>query len=162
MKAIVYTSNTGHTERYAKMLSEKIGLPTFTIEEAKKQLPKGTEIIYMGWLFATSVKGYNKVKRRYKICAVCAVGLCETGYLLKEVRNAISLPKEIPLFTLQGGITLEELKGINKTMIATLTKFFKKKKNPTEDDKKMIELLSKSEDFVDEKNLLSVLEWYKV
>ena len=39
MKAeyIVYVSNTGHTERYAKMLAEKIGLTAISYEDAKKR-----------------------------------------------------------------------------------------------------------------------------
>ena len=57
MKAIVYTSNTGFTARYAQMLGEKLALPVLELKDACKQLPKGTEIIYMGWLFASAVKG---------------------------------------------------------------------------------------------------------
>ena len=40
IKAIVYESNTGHTMQYAKMLSEKLNIPCFTIEEAKTNLQK--------------------------------------------------------------------------------------------------------------------------
>ena len=47
MKAIVYTSNTGYTARYAKMLSEKTNLPFLTFAEAKDHLSKGDEIIFM-------------------------------------------------------------------------------------------------------------------
>lgn len=32
---IVYESNTGHTKQYAKMLSEKLNIPYFTISEAR-------------------------------------------------------------------------------------------------------------------------------
>ena len=40
LKAIVYKSNTGHTMQYAKMLSEKVNIPYFTINEAKNNLKK--------------------------------------------------------------------------------------------------------------------------
>ena len=60
--AIVYVSNTAHTERYAKMLADKLSLPLYELKEAKKKLKKGSEIIYMGWLFASSIKGYGKAK----------------------------------------------------------------------------------------------------
>ena len=76
MKAIVYTSNTGHTAKYAKMLGEKTSLPVYALGEAKKQLSSGTEIIYLGWLFANGIKGYKKAAKKYKISAICAVGLC--------------------------------------------------------------------------------------
>ena len=78
MKAIVYTSNTGHTAEYAKILGEQTGLPVYALSEAAKQLSNGTEIIYLGWLFANNIKGYKKAAKQYKISAICAVGLCDT------------------------------------------------------------------------------------
>ena len=36
MDAIIYTTNTGSTERYAKLLAQEIGLPTYSLTEAKK------------------------------------------------------------------------------------------------------------------------------
>ena len=39
IQAIVYTSNTGYTAEYARMLGEKTGLPVLTLNEAKKSLP---------------------------------------------------------------------------------------------------------------------------
>ena len=56
MKAIVYTSNTGHTAEYAKILCKKTGLPVYALNEAAKHISNGTEIIYLGWLFANSIK----------------------------------------------------------------------------------------------------------
>ena len=42
MKAIVYTSQTGHTQRYAQMLSERTGVPAWSAKEAKEKLQRGT------------------------------------------------------------------------------------------------------------------------
>ena len=56
---IVYTSNTGYTEKYAKLLGEQLGLPVFSAEQADS-LPEGTEVLYLGWLMAGVVKGYKK------------------------------------------------------------------------------------------------------
>lgn len=36
MDAIIYTTNTGSTERYAKLLAQEIGLLTYSLTEAKK------------------------------------------------------------------------------------------------------------------------------
>ncbi len=38
MNAIVFTSNTGHTAKYAKILGEKTGLPVYSLKEAQKSL----------------------------------------------------------------------------------------------------------------------------
>ena len=44
MKAIVYTSQTGHTQRYAQMLAERTGVPAYSLKEAGKSLRRGREI----------------------------------------------------------------------------------------------------------------------
>lgn len=161
MKAIVYTSNSGFTAKYAKMLGEKIGLPVYELTDAANYIQKGTEIIYFGWLFASSVKGYKKAAKRYEISAVCGVGLCDTGALLSEVRKAISLPDSIPLFTLQGGMNHSKLRGINKFMINMLTKGLSSQTNRSESDERMLSLLQNDGDYVSEENLSAVLEWYR-
>lgn len=103
MDAIVYTSNTGFTEKYAKLLGGKLFLPVYSLEEAKGKLAAGAEIIYLGWLMAGTVKGYKPAVRRYRIRAVGAVGMAATGTNTDQVRKSNHLPEKIPVFTLQGG-----------------------------------------------------------
>ncbi len=74
MDAIVYTSNTGSTKRYAELLSQMIGLPAFALGDAKDKLSANAGIIYLGWIMASGVKGYSAAAKRYKIHAVCGVG----------------------------------------------------------------------------------------
>lgn len=160
-KAIVYTSNTGHTARYAEMLSGKIGLPFYTLEEAKSALPKKTPVIYMGWLFASRVKGYKKAAKRYDVLSVCAVGLCPTGQLLKEVRSAAKIPQDVPLFTVQGGMDYAKLKGINKFMIDVLVKNLRKKNSSDPGEKAMLALIEQGGNFVNKRHLADVIRWYE-
>ena len=89
--AIVYTSNTGYTRQYARLLGEQIGLPVYSLEEANSQLSGGSPVIYLGWIHASHVKGYSKAAKRFAVCAVCGVGLCDTGTLTSEVRTAICI-----------------------------------------------------------------------
>lgn len=160
MKAIVYTSNTGHTKKYAEILAEKTGLAVYNLEKDTKLLPKGSDVIFLGWLFVSSIKGYKKAKRLYNVKAVCGVGLCDTGCMLEEVRKAIKLPKYIPLFTVQGGINKPKLKGINKFMIDMLIKMMESKDEKSDDDKRMLELLNNDCDYVCEENLKDLISWY--
>ena len=74
MRAIVYTSNTGSTAKYAKLLSHQICVPSFSMVEAKTKVKPGAEIIYMGWIMAGKIKGYPEAARKYNIQAVCGVG----------------------------------------------------------------------------------------
>lgn len=159
--AIVYTSGTGHTRQYAFLLGEKTGLAFYTLEEAMSLLPAGTPVLYLGWIHASHVKGYANAAKRFTICAVCGVGLCDTGTMILEVRKATAIPEEIPLFTLQGGMDRGKLKGINKLMITMLTKGLASQKQRSEQDDRMLELLSKDANYVSEENLAGVEQWYR-
>ena len=160
MKVIVFTSNTGHTAEYSKMLGTKIGLPVYALCEAAKKLQKGTEIIYLGWLFANNIKGYKKATKKYKVSAICAVGLCDTGTAVAEVRKANSISEETPLFTMQGGMDKTKLRGINKFMINMLTKGLSSKKERTENDERMLELLTHDKNYVSEENITAFMKWF--
>lgn len=66
IKAIVYKSNTGHTEQYAHLLSDKLNIPCYSLREANRKLKKDDGIIYLGWLFAGKVKGLKKASKNIK------------------------------------------------------------------------------------------------
>ena len=87
--AIVYTSSTGHTRKYALLLGEQIGLPAFSLEEANSRLPCGSPVISM------------------------------------------------------------------------LTKGLASQKQRSAQDERMLELLSKDENYVSPENLAGLLQWYR-
>ena len=159
--AIVYTSNTGHTRQYALLLGKQIGLPVYSLEETNSHLSGGSPVIYLGWVHASHIKGYSAAARRFAVCAVCGVGLCDTGTLISEVRKATAIAEDIPLFTLQGGIDRGRLKGMDKLMISMLTKGLASQKQRSAQDDRMLELLNKDESYVSPENLAEVVQWYK-
>ena len=159
--AIVYTSNTGHTRQYALLLGEQIDLPAYSLDEAGSQLPHGSPVIYLGWIHASHIKGYAKAASRFALCAVCGVGLCDTGTLTSEVRKATAIAENIPLFTLQGGIDRSRLKGMDKLMISMLSKGLSAQKQRSALDDRMLELLSKDESYISLENLAEVLQWHR-
>lgn len=159
VNAIVYTSNTGYTAAYAKLLAQKTGLPLYTLEEAPKALAKGTPILYMGWLMAGTVKGCGKAAKHFAIQAVCGVGLGDTGAQDDAARKACGLPAEVPVFTLQGGMDHAKLKGPYRFAIKMLTKAMGARKNRTPGEDRMFDLLIKGGNYVSEENLAAVLAW---
>ena len=60
MKAIIYTSNTGGTERYARLLAEQTGLPAYSLTEAKEAVPAGA-VRAMGPRRSATVSGRSAV-----------------------------------------------------------------------------------------------------
>ena len=107
MDAIVYTSNTGSTQEYAKLFSKKTGLPAYSLKEAEKKLPSGSKIIYMGWLATGSVKGFGKAAKLYGVRALCGVGMGKTGSQIQDIRKQNSVADTTPVFMLQGNFDMK-------------------------------------------------------
>ena len=165
MKAIIYTTNTGSTAQYAKMLAEKTGLPAFSMEEAKSKAEAGSEIIYLGWIMAAQVKGYKAAAKKYRIRAVCAVGMEKTGTRTEEIRKKTCVPDEIPLFTLQGNFNVKKLHGIYRLMMSMMVRMVPKqlesKADRTQRESEMLEIMLHGGENVRKENLGEVLEWLK-
>ena len=161
--AIVYTSNTGYTAKYAHLLAEKTELPVYTLEEAKKSLPAGTDIVYLGWLMASFVKGYNKAAKLFYVRAVCGVCMGETGSQTDDVRKNNKIPAEVPVFTMQGGFNMKKLRGaykfMMKLMVKKLTKDITSKPSITSEDKKLLYMMTEGADYVLPQNLDPVIEF---
>ena len=161
--AIVYTSNTGYTAEYARMLGEKTGLPVW--ELASRQVPRGSDILYLGWLMAGNIQGYKKAARDYRIRAVCAVGMSATGSQLEYLRKTNAIPEEIPLYPIQGGFDLERLHGVYKLMMTIMKKTAGKgladKADRTPEEDALLDLLQNGGSRVREENLDGILAWYE-
>lgn len=162
MTAILYTSNTGSTEKYAKMLGEKIDLPVYALDDAP--VAKGEEILYMGWVMASGIKGYKKACQKYHVKAVCAVGMGATGSQLAELRKQNAVPESLPLFTLQGGFDMNKLHGVYKLMMKLVGKALRKgldeKTDRTAEEDDMLDMLIHGGDRVKAENLEEILNWY--
>ncbi len=116
--AIVYTSNTGFTRRYAKMLGETLHLPVRDLKEAQNSLPQGEAVVYLGWLMAGSVKGLKKAATRYNLAALCAVGMTPAdGKQAGDLRERGAVPPSVPIFYLRGGYAPNRIKGLYKPMM---------------------------------------------
>lgn len=153
MKAnkIVYTSNTGFTERYARMLAQATGLPCFRLEES----PRGGSAVYLGWLMAGKVKGLDRAKKKHLVTGCCAVGLGETG-------DVERLSAQLPggeVFYLQGGYAHEKQRGLNRLMMTVMIKAMGKK--PPEDAaaQRLLKAAREGADFVSMAQLEPVIAW---
>ena len=165
MEAIIYTTNTGSAEQYAKMLAEQTGLSVFSMEEAKSEVEEGSEIIYLGWIMAAQVKGYKTAAKKYKIRAVCAVGMERTGTRTEQIREKTFVPAEVPLFTLQGNFNVKKLHGFYRLMMSMMVKMVTKqlvaKTDRTQRENEMLEIMLQGGENVRKENLAEVLDWYK-
>ena len=164
MDAIIYTTNTGSAERYAKLLAQETGLPACSLAEAKKRNFAGAEVVYLGWIMAGSVKGYAEAAKRYRVRAVCGVGMGQTGTQIESVRKKSAIPADIPLFTLQGDFNVKKLHGIYRPMmeimVKTVGKSLAEKEDRTSEEDDMLDMMLHGGERVKAENLSAVLDWY--
>lgn len=161
MKAIVYRSNTGFTEKYARLLGERLDLSVFSLDEAVLSLSRKDRVIYMGWLMAGRVIGLKRAMLRFTICAVCGVGMSETDQTesMKKKHKKCTAP----MFYLQGGFDMTKLHGIYRLMMRIMEKVVRgsagKKDAKAAESGKMIDVLENGGDFVSAEKLSDVVKW---
>ena len=140
------------------------GLPAYSLAEAKSAVSTGAEVIYLGWIMAGSIKGYAAAARRYRVRAVCAVGMGRTGTQADSVRKKTAVPTGIPVFTLQGNFDVKKLHGVYRPMMELMVKTAgkalveKSDRTPEEDD--MLDMMLHGGERVKAENLRAVLDWY--
>jgi len=115
LKAIVYESNSGFTEKYASLLSEQTGLPAARLKEASAFA--GEDVAFLGWLCAGSIKGAKKARARFNVCAVGAVGMATYSSEYEAKLQRENGLEGTPFFYMQGGLDMARLKGIYKFML---------------------------------------------
>ena len=156
ISAIVYTSATGFTARYAQMLAGETGLPAFRLEEADALAPKAP-VLCLGWLRAGSVRGLKTARRRFRVAGVCAVGMAPEADP-EQLRRDSGL-RDAPFFYLRGGYAPEKLPGPYKLMMAPMTKAVTGHPPKDENEAAMQEAFRHGGDWVDEGALAPVLAW---
>ena len=157
-EAIVYTSCTGHTQRYAHMLGRAAELPVLELKEAG--LAPNTPVIYLGWLMAGGVKGLKQARKRFDVQAVCAVGMAVPSKEGKEkMAKDNGLDDGVRLFYLRGGYAPKQLPWLYRTMMAVKTKSVLKQPVKTEADRMLRDAFVNGGSWVTEEQLAPVLAW---
>lgn len=151
-KVIVYKSKTGHTERYAKMLSEELDIPCYSYKEAK--VSDNDKVIFLSYIYASKIMGLSKALNKYNIKAIIAVGALAYS---KDYVNTLKQTNNIdkPFFYLRGGIDYSKLNFIFRKFLPIIGKDIAK------DDKELLNLFKNGGDFVTKDNLKDVINHLK-
>lgn len=150
---IVYESNTGHTEEYAKMLSTALDIPCVSLKDYK---PDFEEVIFMGWIMAGMIKGYSKIKNKATIICTIAVGIMPET---KEKTDALIKNNDInkQFFYLQGGANYHKLRCIKKRLLKAVGK--KMAKESLEENKEIVEIIKNGGSLVKKENLNEIINY---
>ena len=161
IKAIVYCSNTGFTEAYARMLSEELDLPVFSEKQAHLHLGSGDSVFFLVWVLGSSIKGLEKARKRYDVEGTASVGLVLTDQSVAEIRKRNKIADDAPFFALHGGLAIEKLHGFYKLVFKLGTKALERTSSAPADEKmETYKILTEGASFLDRKNLKPIVSWY--
>lgn len=169
---IIYTSQTGFTQKYAAWISNRMQGDLLTIKEAKKKDKKYFEqydaIIYGGWAMAGSVVqskwfiGKASGWRDKKLVLFCVGASPEANPDVEQNLHKLLTDDErkyIKVFYCQGGLDYSKMNMPSKLAMKTLVSVLKKKKNASQKDKDMANMIEHSYDISDEKFIDPIVEY---
>ena len=172
MKAVViYNSQTGFTKRYAQWIAEAAGAECVELEGVKKRsFDDYDAIIFGGWACAGGISKLKWFKahmdnwRGKKLIVYCVGGSpAEAPDIPQALRSNFSDAQweKVKVFYLPGGFNYEQMPSVSKMMMKVFLKTLRAKKDKTEEEKVMVEMISHSYDISDRKYIEPILEWLK-
>lgn len=172
MKTIViYTSQTGFTKRYAEWIAEATGADCLELSAAKKtELSAYDAIVYGGWACAGGIskigwfKGNIEKWQGKKLAAFCVGGSPadspDIDIALK--RNFSEAEREkVKVFYCPGGFNYEKMSVPSRLMMKMFIKTLETKKDKTEAEQMMTEMLSSSYDISDKSYIEPLLRYLR-
>lgn len=164
ISAIVYTSNSGYTAEYARMLGQATGLPVNDLHQIHTPQPD-EEVIFLGWLMADRIVGWAKANAYFKVRAVCQVGMTPGSQATARARREkLKLPEDIAVFALQGGFDMKRLHGPYRLAMQVMCRKIKKELEAKGElnaaQQLTYEMVTRGASAVCPANLQPVIDWY--
>ena len=170
MKAIVvYNSQTGFTKRYAEWICQASGAECVELKQAKKvSFSDYDAIVYGGWCMAGGVTKLDWFKKQIsgltdagKKILVYVVGASpaespDISVAMKKVFSGDEW-KGVKTFYCPGGLNYDKMNFFSRFLMKMLAKSLKSKKDASEKDIQMAEMISKSYDIADKKYIEPIL-----
>lgn len=169
---VIYISQTGFTRKYAEWLSKRMDADILTIQEAKKKsmeyFGEYDAIVYGGWAMAGSVvdsKWFLQKSAEWKdkrMAIFCVGASPEENPDVEESLNRLLTDEQktyMKAFYCQGGIDYSRMKTPSKLAMKALVSVLKNKKDASEKEKDMANMIDHSYDISDEKYLDPIVRY---
>lgn len=166
---VIYNSQTGFTEQYAKWIAQDLKAKCVSFEQAKHEDLKAYQgIIFGSWACAGKIckigwfnKQTDSLKEK-KLALFCTGAAPVMSEDLKKsmVKEEQERP-EIKCFYFPGGLNYQKMGLVSKTMMKSLVTALKAKKNPSKEDQLMREMLSSSYSLAKEDYILPLVHFFK-
>lgn len=165
---VVYNSETGFTKRYAEWLAEDIGCEAVALKEAKqKDFSSYDTMIFGSWChagFIRELKWFKNVMKSSpeKKYIVYAVGASPIDNPEIEPTLKMNITEEYSercrVFYCPGGLNYAKMSFVHRIMMKMFAKMMAGKKDKTESEKVMAEMISKDYDISDRKYIQPIME----
>lgn len=161
--AVVYRSKSGYTEKYAKWIAKAVNADLFRGEKTQAEdLLDYDTIVYGGGLYAVGINGlklitdnYDKLKNKKLI--VFGLGASPVRpAIVEEVKNrnlTVEQQETIDFFLLRGGFDKRKLTTVDRLLMQIMKINLKMKKQPTPDERGMLNAFNHPVDFTSEKQI---------
>lgn len=169
--AVIYTSQTGFTKRYAQWIAEAAGADCFELSDArKKELSAYEAIVFGGWACAGSISKLSWFTSNMdkwtdkKLIVFCVGGSpADTPDIETAVKKNFTEAelKRVDVFYCPGGFNYEKMSLPSKLMMKMFFKALKAKKDKTEGEEEMTKYISSSYDISDKRYIEPVLACLK-
>ncbi len=160
---IIYASNSGYTKQYAMMLRDKLDICAYSVDDVP-EVYKGGDAIFLGWVMAGKIVGYEKAKKMCNVRCVVGVGMsAESEAQTAYISCKVDPPASARLFYIQGGYDFAKLHGIYKLMMKVKSKEIVARYDGMSDEAKKANatyrMVTEGYSVVSEERLAPVLEW---
>lgn len=165
---VVYRSKSGYTKDYANWIAEDLKCDIYEASKLKvSDLSAYETIIYGGGIYASGVNGVKLITKNLealkdKKLIIFAVGSSPVREETTESLRKFNIPMEqrdrIKFFYLRGGFDYSRLSPINKFAMSVLKMILKGKKNPTADERGLLNCYTNPQNFSKKTNIEPIIQ----
>lgn len=164
---ILYKSKTGFTKQYAEQVAQATGAELLPLAKANAAALAGYDTVVFGSrAFAGKIDGWAKAKKLMQGAARRAVFVTgATPVSAKETvgqiwaQNLAGEEAALPHFYLQSGLCYEKMGMVDRFLMKGLNSMLSKKKDKTEADIAMQQMIAHSFDSSDPAYAAPLIEW---
>ena len=158
---VIYGSCYGSTQAYAEYIAQELSCPAVSAREVTRADVEGRElIVFGGGAYAGSIAGAKKAAKLEKyfgrarlLCSVCGHADPTKRNSPGEARrlNEKAFPRHagMPVFCLRGNMDYARLSAGHRMMMAMLMQLLRRKKEPTEEDRQLMQTYGEKVEFLD-------------
>lgn len=158
---VIYGSCYGSTQAYAEYIAQELSCPAVSAKEVTRADVERRElIVFGGGAYAGSIAGAKKTAKLEKyfgrarlLCFVCGLADPAKQKTQGEARMLFekAFPRHagMPVFCLRGNMDYARLSAGHRMMMAMLMQLLRRKKEPTEEDRQLMQTYGEKVEFLD-------------